>query len=109
MNDETTTTIGGSALTVSPDTLTGIAGAQSGAAGAVAAQAAAERFDSAQLVPTFGLIGAPFLGALTAAMNGRARQLDAASAVHVEHADRTAVAALAYDGADTANGGEVTV
>jgi len=96
-------------LSVAPESLSGVAGAQSAAAGVVTQQAAAERFDAAELVPTFGLIGAPFLAALAAAMSQRAQRLDTAAAAHAGQAVRTVDAASAYIGADAANANGVAV
>lgn len=91
-----------SPLSVHPESLSLLAGRQSAAGGLVAGQAAAERFDAAALTPTFGVIGAPFLAAVAAAMSTRAAGLDAAAAGHGAQAAATAAGAAAYLGADAA-------
>ena len=89
-------------VAVTESALPAIAGRQSTAAGIVADRAVAERLDTAALAPTFGLIGAPFLGALGAAMNARAARLDALAGAHTGQAAATLAGAAAYGAADAA-------
>ncbi|AVM00047.1 ESX-1 secretion-associated protein [Gordonia iterans] len=95
-------------LTVNDTSLSAIVGRQSAAAGIVAERALAERFDAAAYAPAFGLIGAPFLSALAAAMSARAARLDSLSAAHTGQAAATTVAGLAYRGTDAAGATEMT-
>lgn len=89
-------------VSIAPPSLSTITGKQSAAAGLVAERAAAERFDTAALVPTFGLIGASFLTALSATMSARTARLDALARSHAAQAQATTTAAAAYRDADGA-------
>lgn len=92
-------------VAVNTPVLYDVAGQQTKAASVVAQRAVAERFDAAVLAPTFGLIGAPFLAALSAAMGTRATRLDGLAAAHAGQAGATAAGAAGYDVTDAANAG----
>ncbi|MEZ5212656.1 type VII secretion target [Gordonia sp. PP30] len=94
-------------LSVSPPVLSTVAGRHSSAAGLIADRAVAERFDAATLAPTFGLIGAPFLAALSAALHARTGRLDDLARAHAGQAANTLTGAAAYAAADTAGGREM--
>lgn len=95
-------------VAVTDSSLSQIAGRQSAAAGIVTERAVAERLDTAALTPTFGLIGAPFLAALGAAMNTRAARLDALAGSHTQQAAATVAAAAGYGSTDAANAAGVS-
>lgn len=95
MNRET-----GKPVTVDPAATTTVASTQSAAALDVAGRATAERVDTTVLVPTFGLIGAPFLAALNGVGAARTASLDALAARHGSTATKTVAASAAYDCCD---------
>lgn len=94
-------------LAVAPPVLSTVAGRHSSAAGLIADRAVAERFDAATLAPTFGLIGAPFLAALSAALHTRTARLEDLARAHTGQAASTRAGAAAYAAADTAGGREI--
>lgn len=68
-----------------------------------AADAAASlRGDLAPLLPTFGLIGAEFLGVLAHVLDASAGELDGIAAHHESTADAARAGADAYEGTDDA-------
>ncbi|WP_431815592.1 type VII secretion target [Gordonia jacobaea] len=83
------------------------AGTQRTAGHRVAAHATAGRTDLAALTPTFGVIGADFLAALSATMQARAERLDAIAVAHDRIGTNTTTAAVAYSDADTANASDM--
>ncbi|OBC07254.1 type VII secretion target [Gordonia sp. 852002-50395_SCH5434458] len=88
-------------------TLDAYAGTQRAAGHRVAAHAAAGRTDLAALTPTFGVIGAEFLAALSATMQARAERLDAVAVAHDRISTTTMTAAVAYSDADAANASDM--
>lgn len=80
-----------------------MASAQAAAANTAASRSAAERIDTGALVPTFGVIGAGFLGALARVSGQRATALDALAARHGSTSARADSAATAYDCCDDTN------
>lgn len=68
----------------------------------VAAHAATSRVALTALTPTFGVIGADFLAALSTTMQARANRLDAQAVTHGRIGTHTSTAADAYSDADTA-------
>ncbi|GAB40764.1 MULTISPECIES: type VII secretion target [Gordonia] len=88
-------------------TLDAYAGTQRTAEHRVAAHAVASRTDLAALTPTFGVIGAEFLAALSATMQARAERLDAIAGAHDRIGTTTTTAAVAYSDADAANASDM--
>lgn len=73
-----------------------------------AADAAASlRGDIAPLLPTFGLIGAEFLGVLADVLDASAGELDALGAHHASTADAAWTGADAYERTDGAGAGKI--
>ena len=112
MNDESSTGQSGTGLPaagrpVSVDAAVpgGLASTQASAAATVASRSAAERIDTGALVPTFGIIGAAFLGALGRVSGQRATALDALAVRHASTSARATNAAASYDCCDDANAG----
>ena len=83
------------------------AGTQRTAGHRVAAHATASRTDLAALTPTFGVIGAEFLAALSATMQARATRLDAIAVAHDRIGTHTTTAAVAYSDADAARASDM--
>lgn len=85
---------------LSPQALDSYARVQEAAAQRVTAHATRSRRDLTALTPTFGVIGADFLAALSATMQSRAERLDSLAATHGRIGTHTTTAAIAYSDAD---------
>ncbi len=82
--------------------------AQHRASAQQAADAAASlRGDIAPLLPTFGLIGAEFLGVLAHVLDASAGELGALGAHHASTADAARAGANAYESTDVAGTGSI--
>ncbi|EGD56567.1 type VII secretion target [Gordonia neofelifaecis] len=98
----------GRPVTIDSGATHAVAATQAAAARSVAARSTAERIDTSALAPTFGLIGAEFLGALNRLESARANRLDTLAEQHAGTADRTRSASNSYDCCDATGACELT-
>ncbi|MGB3301247.1 type VII secretion target [Gordonia sp. (in: high G+C Gram-positive bacteria)] len=104
MNAKTNSPVAaGSPTVVDPAATTTVATTQGSAASTVAARALAERLDTGRLAPTFGLIGASFLAALSRVQSARTRTLDGLAAQHGRTGESAVRAQASYDCCEATN------